>query len=35
MTRSTGLAGYLAFSVFANAIDLVGLQAEHQFGDNL
>lgn len=35
MTRSTGLAGYLAFSVFANVIDLVGLQTEHQFGDNL
>lgn len=33
MTRSTGLGGYLAFSVFANAIDLAALHSEHQFGD--
>ena len=35
MTRSTGLAGYLAFSVFANAIDLAGLHTEYQFGDTV
>ena len=33
MTRANGLGGYLAFSVFANAIDLSALQTEHQFGD--
>lgn len=33
MMRSTGLAGYLAFSVFANAINLSALQSHHQFGD--
>ena len=33
MTRSTGLGGYLAFSVFANAIDLAALHSEHEFGD--
>jgi uncharacterized protein (TIGR02421 family) len=35
MTRSTGLGGYLAFSVFANAIDLTVLPSEHQFGDSV
>lgn len=30
MTRSTGLGGYLAFSVFANGIDLSTLRSEHQ-----
>ncbi len=33
MTRTTGLGGYLAFSVFANGIDLAALQTEHQFDD--
>jgi len=31
MTRTTGLGGYLAFSVFANNIDLSELYAEHNF----
>jgi uncharacterized protein (TIGR02421 family) len=31
ITRTTGLGGYLAFSVFANKIDLEGLYAEHNF----
>ena len=35
MTRSTGLGGYLAFSVFANAIDLTVLPFEHQCGDSV
>ncbi len=35
MTRATGLAGYLAFSVFANTIDLAVLNADHQFPDTV
>jgi hypothetical protein len=31
MARTTGLGGYLAFSVFANNIDLEGLDSEHAF----
>ena len=31
ITRTTGLGGYLAFSVFANNIDLSGLYASHNF----
>lgn len=31
MTRTTGLAGYLAFAVFANNIDLSSLYADHEF----
>ena len=31
MTRTTGLAGYLAFAVFANNIDLSSLYADHAF----
>ncbi len=31
MTRTTGLAGYLAFSVFANTINLAAVQTEHDF----
>jgi uncharacterized protein (TIGR02421 family) len=33
MTRANGLGGYLAFSVFANAIDLSVLHSAHQFDD--
>ena len=31
MTRSNGLGGYLAFSVFFNSIDLAAVHAEHDF----
>lgn len=31
MTRTTGLAGYLSFAVFANNIDLSSLYADHEF----
>lgn len=33
MTRTTGLAGYLAFSVFADSIDLSKVYAGHNFDD--
>ena len=33
MTRTTGLGGYLAFSVFANTINLAAVQTEHDFCD--
>ena len=33
MTRTAGLGGYLAFSVFANTINLAGVQTEHDFYD--
>ena len=33
MTRTTGLGGYLAFSVFANTINLAGIRTEHDFCD--
>lgn len=35
MTRTTGLAGYLAFSVFANSINLTSLDTQHDFGETV
>ena len=31
MTRTNGLAGYLAFSLFANRINIRGLDEHHRF----
>lgn len=33
MTRTNGLAGYLAFSVFANRINVAGISSGHRFDD--
>jgi hypothetical protein len=31
MTRTNGLVGYLAFSIFANRVNIEGLNEHHRF----